>query len=208
MRTWFDDSATGVSDNKSSWMLAAARRLVQLGLISLLPLLLGAECGLEPCEVFNCDTLPFMEDFSWPNGEQDDHDDMDGMDDDMDDHADMDGMDDDVDDHDDMDDHMDDDIIECSDLGSTPTKASEWIDFVDWDEATRVEMMAHEVSEDSFHFMPDHLEFEAGKPYILVMQSSEDNEEKHYFHAPGTRRGTSPRAGESCPCRRPSGASR
>ncbi len=91
MRTWFDDSATGVSDNKSSWMLPAARRLVQLGLVSLFPLLLGATCGLEPCDVFNCDTLPFMEDFSWPN---DDHDD------DMDDH-DMDDMDDDMDDMDD-----------------------------------------------------------------------------------------------------------
>ncbi len=78
----------------------------------------------------------------------------------------------------------DDDAIQCSDLGPTPTKASEWIDFVNWDEATRVEMSAHEVSEESFHFMPDHLEFEAGKPYILVMKSEDGNEEKHYFHAP------------------------
>ncbi len=117
MRMWFDDSATAVSDNKSSWMSAVTRRLVQLGLVSLFPLLLGATCGLEPCDVFNCDTLPFVEDLSWSNGEQDDHDDMDGdMDDDMDDHDDMDDdmddhddMDGDMDDHDDMDDDMDDD---------------------------------------------------------------------------------------------------
>ncbi len=73
---------------------------------------------------------------------------------------------------------------QCSDLGATPTKASEWVSFVNWDEATRVEMMAHEVNEENFHFMPDHLEFEAGKPYILVFKSGESNEEKHYFHAP------------------------
>lgn len=85
-------------------------------------------------------------------------------------------------DHDD-DDHNGD--LVCSNLGATPTKASEWVDFVNWDEATTVEMMAHEVNEDSFHFMPDHLEFEAGKPYILVMKSADTNEEKHYFHAPG-----------------------
>ncbi len=72
----------------------------------------------------------------------------------------------------------------CSNLGATPKKAGDWVAFVNWDEATRVEMMAHEASEDMFHFMPDHLEFEAGKPYILVMQSSADNEEKHYFHSP------------------------
>jgi hypothetical protein len=100
MRMWFDDSATAVSDNKSSWMSAVTRRLVQLGLVSLFPLLLGATCGLEPCDVFNCDTLPFVEDLSWSNGEQDDHDDMDG---DMDDHDDMD------DDMGDMDDGVDDD---------------------------------------------------------------------------------------------------
>lgn len=78
----------------------------------------------------------------------------------------------------------DDGTIQCSNLGTTPAKASEWIDFVNWDAATRVEMSAHEVSEDQMHFMPDHLEFEAGKPYILVMKSEEGNQEKHYFHSP------------------------
>lgn len=78
----------------------------------------------------------------------------------------------------------DDSAAKCTNLGATPTKASEWVSFVNWDEATRVEMMAHEVNEDNFHFMPDHLEFEAGKPYILVLKSSETNEEKHYFHSP------------------------
>ena len=34
------------------------------------------------------------------------------------------------------------------------------------------------------HFMPDHLEFVAGQPYILVMKSAAGNQEKHYFHAP------------------------
>ncbi len=79
---------------------------------------------------------------------------------------------------------VDPDAVKCSDLGATPTKASEWVSFVNWDEATRVEIMAHEVDEDTMHFMPDHLEFEAGKPYILVLKGSQTNEEKHYFHAP------------------------
>ncbi len=73
---------------------------------------------------------------------------------------------------------------QCPDLGATPTLASEWVGFVNWDEATQVDIGAHEVSEDNFHFMPDHAEFVAGEPYILTMKSDEGNEEKHYFHAP------------------------
>ena len=52
--------------------------------------------------------------------------------------------------------------VECTDLGTTPTKASEWVDFVNWDEATRVEMATHEVSDEGYHFMPENLEFVEG----------------------------------------------
>lgn len=72
----------------------------------------------------------------------------------------------------------------CPELVNPPTLASEWVSYVDWDAATTVTIGAHEVSAENFHFMPDHVEFTAGEPYIFVMQSDADNEEKHYFHAP------------------------
>jgi uncharacterized cupredoxin-like copper-binding protein len=120
--------------------------------------LFWAGCSLDLCRIFNCDTLFFIEDISQALQDLANNAGGGGGDGDQ--------------------------QVVCTDLGTTPTKASEWIEFVNWDEATRVEMSAHEVSEDSFHFMPDHLEFVAGKPYIWVMQTDEDNQEKHYFHAP------------------------
>ena len=42
-------------------MLGIHRRIVSLMLVGSLPLLLGANCGLETCDIFNCDTLPFIE---------------------------------------------------------------------------------------------------------------------------------------------------
>ena len=110
-------------------ILGIRRRIVSLMLVGSLPLLLGADCGLETCDIFNCDTLPFIEELLAPDehaedmhdeGDEhidDDHGDMDEDDDDMDgmtdDHDDMDGMEDEHDDmHDDDDDHMDDDLEE------------------------------------------------------------------------------------------------
>ena len=72
----------------------------------------------------------------------------------------------------------------CPDLGTTPTKSSEWVGFVNWDEATRVELSGHEVSSASYKFNPAKLEFVAGKPYILVLKTETGNTAKHYFHAP------------------------
>lgn len=107
-------------------ILGIRRRIVSLMLVGSLPLLLGADCGLETCDIFNCDSLFFVEGFFDSMGgmhdegdEHIDHDhgDMDEDDDDMDgmtdDHDDMDGMEDEHDDmHDDDDDHMDDDLEE------------------------------------------------------------------------------------------------
>ncbi len=72
----------------------------------------------------------------------------------------------------------------CPDLGTTPTKSSEWVGFVNWDQATRVELIGHEESSASYKFNPAALEFVAGKPYILVMKTPVGNTAKHYFHAP------------------------
>ena len=99
-------------------ILGIRRRIVSLMLVGSLPLLLGADCGLETCDIFNCDSLFFVEGFldslgdSHDEGDEhvdDDHGDM--VDDDMegmaDDHDDMDGM---QDEHDDMDGEHDDDM--------------------------------------------------------------------------------------------------
>lgn len=67
---------------------------------------------------------------------------------------------------------------------TVPIKASKWVSFVNWDEATRVEVTA--VEDDAhFHYAPADLTFEAGKPYILEMRNPAENGAKHYFHAPG-----------------------
>ncbi len=66
-----------------------------------------------------------------------------------------------------------------------PSKASDWVSFVDWDDATRVEITAEEEDADHYHFVPADVTFEAGKPYILEMKSPAANDEKHYFHTDG-----------------------
>lgn len=66
----------------------------------------------------------------------------------------------------------------------TPSTASDWVSFVNWDDAQRVQITAHEEDADHFHFEPANLSFEAGKPYILEMMNPNTNNEKHYFHAP------------------------
>ncbi len=97
-------------------ILGIRHRIVSLMMLGSLPLLLGATCGFETCDIFNCDTLPFIEELlSADEHAEDTHDDtMDGM---ADDHDDMDGMEDEHDDadgmgdeHDDMDGEHDDDM--------------------------------------------------------------------------------------------------
>ncbi len=73
---------------------------------------------------------------------------------------------------------------DCIVLENPPTKASDWVSYVDWTKATRVEITAEETSENSFRFSPSSVQFLAGQPYILVMKSPQTNQEKHYFHAP------------------------
>ncbi len=89
-------------------ILGIRRRIVSLLMLGSLPLLLGATCGFETCDIFNCDSLFFVEGFLGPMVDMDDdHDDMADDDDGHmdDDHAD--GPDDDDGDH--MDDVHDED---------------------------------------------------------------------------------------------------
>ncbi|MCH7685868.1 MAG: hypothetical protein IH899_04165 [Planctomycetes bacterium] len=64
------------------------RRFLCLMVGGCLPLLLGANCGLETCDIFNCDTLPFIEELLAPDEHAEDMHDgtMDGMIDEDDEH--------------------------------------------------------------------------------------------------------------------------
>ena len=50
-------------------ILAIRRRIVSLLMLGSLPLLLGATCGFETCDIFNCDSLFFVEGFLDSMGE-------------------------------------------------------------------------------------------------------------------------------------------
>ena len=76
------------------------------------------------------------------------------------------------------------DVPDCDTIDNPPTLSSDWVSFVNWDNAERVILVAHEHSDTDYSFTPEHLEFVAGKPYILVMQTPAGNTEKQYFHAP------------------------
>ena len=66
-----------------------------------------------------------------------------------------------------------------------PTTASWWVDFVDWDQRTVVEV---DMVEDgaSLSFSPNVLTFEAGQPYVLRINNPAANAGKHYFSPEGT----------------------
>lgn len=71
---------------------------------------------------------------------------------------------------------------DCTTIANTPTSASDWVGFVDWDNAERVELISIENADGTMAYEPDHLEFVAGKPYVLTMKQQGGNQEKHYFH--------------------------
>ncbi len=71
---------------------------------------------------------------------------------------------------------------DCSTIANTPTTSSDWVGFVDWDSAERVELISIEHQDGTMAYEPDHLEFVAGKPYILTVKQQGGNQEKHYFH--------------------------
>ncbi len=64
---------------------------------------------------------------------------------------------------------------------SPAVTASEWIDYVNWDDATTVEVQMVETSGTEMSFSPNALSFEAGKPYILKIINPASNAFKHYF---------------------------
>ena len=65
----------------------------------------------------------------------------------------------------------------------TPTKASDWVDYVNWDQSQVVEVEMVEGAT-SLTFSPNQLTFEAGKPYVLRLVNA-GNELKHYFSPDG-----------------------
>ncbi len=64
-------------------------------------------------------------------------------------------------------------------------KASDWIANANWSQARVVPLEMVETSPTEMSFEPDTLVFEAGKPYILRIQSRAGNLEKHYFAPEG-----------------------
>ncbi|MCK5489203.1 MAG: hypothetical protein KAI98_04405 [Gemmatimonadetes bacterium] len=68
---------------------------------------------------------------------------------------------------------------------SPAVTASEWIDHVNWDEATTVEVQMVETSGTEMSYSPNDLSFEAGKPYILKITNPASNAFKHYFSPEG-----------------------
>jgi uncharacterized cupredoxin-like copper-binding protein len=66
----------------------------------------------------------------------------------------------------------------------TPTSASEWVAFVNWDEKAVVEVQMVE-SGAALSYSPSELTFEAGKPYVLRIINAASNG-KHYFSPEGT----------------------
>ena len=73
---------------------------------------------------------------------------------------------------------------QCPELTGAPTLNSDWVSYVNWDEATIVEILAVEEDEDHMHYTPANIQFTAGLPYILKIKVQASNQEKHYFHSP------------------------
>jgi uncharacterized cupredoxin-like copper-binding protein len=67
----------------------------------------------------------------------------------------------------------------------TPVTAASWVDWVDWDQRTVVEVSMVE-SGAALSYSPAELTFEAGKPYVLRIVNSVDNDSKHYWSPEGT----------------------
>ena len=67
----------------------------------------------------------------------------------------------------------------------TPTNASDWVGFVNWDLATTVQVAMVENQDGTLSFSPANVTFEAGKPYILRISNAPTNG-KHYWSPEGT----------------------
>ncbi len=72
----------------------------------------------------------------------------------------------------------------CPTITNPPTKSSDWVDYVNWDNATKLEIEAEDIDDDHMSYTPSNLEFIAGQPYILTIKMKNSNQEKHYFHSP------------------------
>ncbi len=78
------------------------------------------------------------------------------------------------------------DVVDVPDnTVQTPTLASDWVAFVDWDQKTIIDVSMVE-SGSNLSFSPNVFSFEAGKPYVLRITNSSSNSSKHYFSPEGT----------------------
>ncbi|RLD26728.1 MAG: hypothetical protein DRI75_11120 [Bacteroidetes bacterium] len=75
-------------------------------------------------------------------------------------------------------------IDQCVELIGAPTTSSDWVSFVNWDNAIIVEITAEEHGGGLYDYTHENIEFIAGQPYILKLKMEPGNQEKHYFHAP------------------------
>ena len=62
--------------------------------------------------------------------------------------------------------------------------ASDWVSNADWDARTTIVVDMVEESATHYHFNPEDITLEAGKPYVLKFTNSANNAEKHYFATP------------------------
>jgi uncharacterized cupredoxin-like copper-binding protein len=70
------------------------------------------------------------------------------------------------------------------DIVTTPVSASAWVDFVNWDERTIVDVAMVENGA-QLSYSPNTFTFEAGKPYVLRITNPASNDSKHYFSPAG-----------------------
>ena len=74
--------------------------------------------------------------------------------------------------------------ITVVDPSATPVTASDWVDFVNWDERTTIDVSMVEDG-GKLSYSPNTFTFEAGKPYVLRISNPASNESKHYFSPSG-----------------------
>lgn len=63
-------------------------------------------------------------------------------------------------------------------------KSSDWVSNANWDARETITVDMVEESPTHYHFNPENIILEAGKPYVLKFTNSASNAEKHYFSTP------------------------
>jgi uncharacterized cupredoxin-like copper-binding protein len=74
--------------------------------------------------------------------------------------------------------------VDLATPSSPYVKSSDWVSNADWDARTTIAVDMVEQSASDFHFSPENITLEAGKPYVLKFTNSSTNDAKHYFSTP------------------------